>query len=124
MHSSEFARKFPRLFHVADRRAAGRIVRCGLLSVAALCEDLELRREHCEWLRTQRRTSMTRFETPDGMVVLRDQHAIHPAALEASLTDMTTVEWFEALSRRVFLFPTEGLMRPLLRSYRGACQVE
>jgi len=116
----EFAREFPCLFHVADIRGWRSILDHGLLSVSAVCEALQLSAKHREKLESQRRTTLKLFEKqPLGTVVLREQGAIHPRALEAALVDMTVHDWYRELSRRVFFFPSAEAMRPLLETYHG-----
>jgi len=119
VHPEAFVRAVPYLFHVSDARAWTSILYHGLLSVAALGEALQLGPEHRAELESERRTTLKLFGRPPlGTVVLRDQLAIHPRALELALFDMTAHNWYRELSRRVFLFPSAEAMQPLLNTYR------
>ena len=114
---SEFLRKHPRLWHVADARCWPTIPRHGLFSAARLVELF--RRGDAGELLSRRRAEPVVLEHPDhGYAVLRDQGPLNEKKLASALTNGWSVErWLRQLNDLVFLFPDGAARDKLIDKY-------
>jgi hypothetical protein len=102
----ELARLRPELAHVTFQGGSQSIRRRGLQSVAALAAASTSTDEDTHRLLSSYRPDVLPLPFPEGeIVVLRDQLR-RRRNIEASLHDMTEVEWLGVLNERVFLFPS------------------
>ncbi len=113
--ATRFAAYYPRLYHVAEPQSWDLIAKHGLLSTTALLDFFKVKGKKRFAAESRRRSAPIPL-TPDGTVVLRDQLPINESKLEACLVSMTTQEWYEALNRRVFFWPTNQRLLGMLKA--------
>jgi hypothetical protein len=114
---------FPRIFHMAHVDAWEGIRRHGLLSTSALLDRFEITGDERRAIESaRRRTSVIITHPVHGRAVIRDNIPLDDSGLQRSLTDMSPVQWYELLNRKVFFWLTEERLMTLLeaRAYRDA----
>ena len=115
------AARYPRLWHMAEDGSLPGIRRHGLLSTSALLDLYGIEGERREEIESRRRPEIQTIEHLEhGRALIRDNKPMQEKALEKSLTDLTTREWYETLNHRVFFWVEPKRLQKLLgaRAYR------
>jgi hypothetical protein len=124
--ATEFAERYPRLYHMAEVGSWEGIRRHGLLSTSALLDRWEVRGAARTELEKRRRPeSVTITHPKHGDAVIRDQKPMDDRGLQKSLRDgLSPADWYEILNGRVFFWVCEDRLARLLgaRAYRGRRQ--
>ncbi|WP_257461544.1 DUF7002 family protein [Archangium lipolyticum] len=124
--AQEFARRFPRLFHMAEAGSWPSIQRHGLLSTSALLDLFEVGGPEREALEARHRPeSITLHHPVHGSAIVRDQKPMSDKGLEQSLRGgLSPTAWYRLLNARVFFWVSEERLTTLLdaRAYRGKRQ--
>lgn len=107
----------PVLYHMADARNWASILRHGLLSTSALLDRCGVSGERRDALEASHRPATTRLGSESGVVYVRDQHPLDPAALAGCLDDLTPEAWYRVLNGRVFFWPTYDRLERMLKVY-------
>jgi hypothetical protein len=108
-------KKFPRLYHMADKDAWPSIQRHGLLSTTALLDLFEVNGEQRTALESKHRPECVVIHHPlHGAAVIRDQKPMDDKGLTRCLTGVSPKEWYEILNRRTFFWLTEDRLGRLL----------
>lgn len=101
----EFARRWPRLYHMAQAGSRPSIKRHGLLSTTALLDHFGVignRRAAIEATRRSEPVLLT--DGAGGEAWIRDNKPITPATLRRHLLGMAEGEWYRELNSRVFFW--------------------
>jgi len=108
--------RYPKLYHMADKRNWANICKYGLLSTTALLDLFEYQGKKRFEIESQLRIKEFRVSHPDhGEAFIRDQDPMRDRPqdgiyLEKCLVDITSQEWFEHLNRKTFFWAdTKGL---------------
>jgi hypothetical protein len=115
------ARRYPRLYHMAEANSWDSIQRHGLLSTTALLDLFEYSGTEREQIESVRRArSMVVEHRSYGKAVIRDNIPMRESALEKCLDGCTPRDWYEFLNRRVFFWLSWERLQRLLtaREYR------
>jgi len=121
MLSSDFVRRFPRLYHMADLNSWESIRNHGLLSTSGLLDLFEVTGEERETIETRHRPESVSISHPrHGTAVVRDQKPLSDSRLSSCLIDMTPTEWYQCLNSKVFFWLTEERLLRFLnaKSYK------
>jgi len=112
--------KYPKIYHMADKRNWDNICEHGLLSTTALLDLFEYTGDERFEIESQLRLSEFKISHPDyGEAIIRDQDPMkdRPSKgqfLERCLDGITPQQWFEFLNRRTFFWADRvGLNRLL-----------
>lgn len=116
----DISNRYPKLYHMADKRNWENIKKFGLLSTKALLDKFGIKGSERFRIESQLRSkeipiSHTRY----GTVIIRDQSPMRDrpsdgVTMEGCLDGITLAEWFEYLNERVFFWTDrEGLRRML-----------
>ena len=119
---SDFVKRYPKLWHMAELGSQPSIVEYGLLSTEALLDLFEVTgQQRTALLRSHRRDSVTICHPKHGRAVVRDQKPMNDITLSKCLTDMTAEEWYAHLNRRVFFWVSEERLTKMLGAgaYKG-----
>lgn len=112
---SVLAKRYPRLYHMADGSSWEGLKRHGLLSTASLVELFQVPAERRAAILGQQRTRSQTIEHPiHGRAVIRDQKPLNRSKLESCLTDCTFDQWLELLNTRVFFWLTSARLQTLM----------
>lgn len=119
--SEQFARHYPRLYHMASAGSWESIRRHGLLSTTALLDlfgKAGADRRAIE--RSHRPESIAISDGHLGTVIIRDQKPMRESSLRQCLVGMSAEQWYVLLNGKVFFWMTEERVRRLLnaRAYR------
>jgi hypothetical protein len=120
--TEEFARHYPRLYHMAEAGTWPSIKRFGLLSTSALLDLYEIKGEQRRQIESCRRPESVKISHPKYRpAIIRDQKPMNDQALAKCLREMTPREWYELLNRKTFFWVTAERVNGLLvaRAYRG-----
>lgn len=119
---TELARRYPRLYHMAEVDSWPSIQRHGLLSTTALLTLFDLKGAARDRIESAHRpTSVPINHERYGQAVVRDQIPMRDADLRRCLRDgLTPAEWYRILNGKVFFWVTEERLETLLsaRAYR------
>ena len=122
METNELIDRFPRLFHMADRRAWDGIVDHGLLSTTALLDLYEIPPEERERIEGSRRPEIVVLEHPEhGTAYIRDNKPLTETKLANALDPGVSVaDFLRLLNGKVFFWLTPERLGELLqaRAYR------
>jgi hypothetical protein len=111
------ARRWPRLYHMAEAGSWPSIERHGLLSTSALLDLFEITGPEREAIESARRPESIEITHPlHGTAWIRDNKPINVTVLRRTLVGMSEEEWYRALNARVFFWLTEDRLDRL----RGA----
>lgn len=117
MDETQLIKLYPRLYHIAEDGSWPSIRQHGLLPTKDLAGLYGASPTEIERLtRGHRPTSVELGHPEHGTAVIRDQKPLHPAKLEACLTDMTVEEWLELLNGQVFFWLQQVRMEGMLRA--------
>lgn len=118
----ELARRYPRLYHMAEAGSWPSIRQHGLLSTSSLLNLLEITGVARIPIESEHRPESVRIHHAVlGTAVVRDQKPMSDADLRRCLLGgMSPREWYELLNAKVFFWLTEGRLETLLgaRAYR------
>ena len=118
----DFAKRYPRLFHMATEGSWASIQKYGLLSTSAILDLYGITGAQRNGIERNRRASSVVLEDARlGRMVIRDQKPLIESKLRSSLRDGLTVEeWILGLNRRVFFWVKEERLGGLrgAREYR------
>jgi hypothetical protein len=104
------SKKYPKLYHMADKRNWDGIVKHGLLSTSAILDLYEYKGIKRFQIESQIRSSEFQIShLKHGSAIIRDQDPMvdRPSegmSLEKCLVNLTTQEWFEFLNKRTFFW--------------------
>ncbi len=102
------ARKWPRLFHMAEAGSWPSIERFGLRSTTALLDLFEIEGPERERIEARRRPESVAIHHPRyGTAWIRDNKPINERVLRRTLTGMNEADFYRLLNGRVFLWLTE-----------------
>ncbi len=121
MTVTEFVRRCPRLYHMAEEGTWGSIARHGLLSTSALLDLFEIHGQRRRAIETRRRPEIVTLVHPvHGHALVRDNKPISDEALRKCLIDMSPKAWYRLLNGKVFFWVTWERLDRLLgaRAYR------
>ena len=118
VQAESFAKKYPKLFHMAEAGSWPSIQQHGLLSTLALLDIFEIRGEARHQMLSHWRPRSYTIGHPDyGTAIIRDQHPMPPDQLERVLKEgLTPRDWYEFLNRRCFLWVTEERLLRMLKA--------
>lgn len=115
MDETDLTRLYPRLYHIAEDGSWPSIRKHGLLPTRELARLYGASPARVKELTARHRPASVEISHPEnGTAVIRDQKPLHPAKLEACLTDMTVEEWLELLNGQVFFWLQEVRMERML----------
>lgn len=121
MELNDLIKRYPRLYHMAERDAWPSIKANGLLSTSAVLDRFGVNGADRAALENGHRPEKVRVGPDDLGIVLRDQKPMRPSRLQEALIDGTTPEqWYKFLNGRVFMWAQEERLFGLLgaRDYR------
>lgn len=105
MTPAELARRYPRLYHMAELGSWPSIQKHGLLSTTALLDLFEVDDEKRHSIESEWRSDSVPIPHPiHGDAVIRDQGPMPPNELVNCLVNLTTTEWYELLNRMTFFW--------------------
>lgn len=127
MNIDDLVAKYPKLFHMADKRNWHNITKHGLLSTTALLDLYEYHGHKRSEIESQLRTKEFLIShTNYGVAVIRDQDPMRDRPSEGMylkncLDGIGPREWFEFLNRKTFFWTTEKGLNFMLgaRLYRN-----
>jgi hypothetical protein len=116
MDPAAFAKRHPRLWHMAEVENWELIQAHGLLSTSALLDLFEYNGEDRYAIESTYRADSIVIEHPDlGSATIRDQRPMHNDDVVARfLDDLTPPQWYQTLNSRVFFWLTEERLEKLL----------
>lgn len=121
MKVEEFVKRYPRLFHMAERDTWPNIKQRGLLSTSAVLDLHGISGDERRRLEREHRPEKVAVGDQDERIVLRDQKPMAPDRLEKGLQGgVTTEEWYALINGKVFMWAQEHRLFGLLgaRHYR------
>jgi hypothetical protein len=110
MVENKVAAKYPRLYHMSEKRNWDSICRHGLLSTTALLDLFEYKQQSRFEIESQLRIKEYVISHPiHGTAFVRDQDPMRDRPeegiyLDKCLVGITAQEWFEFLNRKVFFW--------------------
>jgi hypothetical protein len=123
MNIDDLVRRYPRIYHMAERESWASIQRHGLLSTSAILDLLEIPvgdRELYEQMHRPQKNTLV--HGVHGAFVLRDQKPMNNDRLTWCLQDnLTPSDWYRVLNSKVFFWVSEARLLRLLgaRAYRN-----
>ena len=116
MDVEALARRYPRLFHMAERGTWQSIKTHGLLSTTAVLDLHQIEGKERSKLENQHRAE--KVAVGDEMqIILRDQKPMAPNRLAMALQDnISPAEWYELINGRVFMWAQEERLLGLLKA--------
>ncbi|MEM6108473.1 hypothetical protein AAHS21_19905 [Mycobacterium sp. 050272] len=123
MHRDQLVEHYPTLFHMASSGSWPTIQTHGLWTTQQIVATSAGAFEEAA-LAERRPHSITAEHPTLGRVTIRDQAPLRLQFLERSLTDMSVMQWLEALNNRVFFWLHPDKLDKLLgaRLYRSSEQ--
>lgn len=122
VEAGELIRRYPRLYHMAERDTWSSIKKVGLLSTTAILDKFKVTgRERVNFERCHR-PEKCRVGTAESGMVLRDQKPMPPSRLRIALpATITPAKWYRWLNGLVFMWAEESRLLGLLgaRPYRN-----
>jgi hypothetical protein len=119
----ELAKRYPKLFHMAEGGSWAQISKLGLLSTSALLDLYGITGRRRFALENEHRPiSVTLENARLGSCVLRDQRPMPPARLSRCLPrGVTPSTWYRSLNGKVFFWTSHERLLGLLnaQNYRG-----
>jgi hypothetical protein len=115
-------RRYPFIYHMAERDTWQKIKAIGLLSTSAVLDHYPVNGSRRVELECEHRPEKVRVGTSEDGMVLRDQQPMAPARLKMALPDGVTPEtWYRFLNGMVFMWAEEARLLGLLnaRLYRN-----
>lgn len=116
-------RRYPNLYHMAERGSWPSIQKLGLLSTTATMDLMKVQETaRNKYERMHRPTKMTVAHPRHGRIVLRDQKPMSDVRLATCLQDgLQPGDWYALLNGKVFFWVTEARLHKLLnaRAYRS-----
>lgn len=100
MEASNFARQFPKLYHLTFASNLESIREHGLMSAAALADRYGFTPEEREACIARRRLCNQELHG----ITLRDQHAAQESKMKTCLVGVSIPDWLALLNSRVFFF--------------------
>ena len=114
-----FARRHPRLLHMAEDETLDSIIAHGLLSTTALLDLFEVEGDARRRIESARRPRMVTLQHPiHGRAAIRDNRPFQEGRMMGRLIGMTFPEWYEHLNRRLFFWVTENRLSRFMGAYR------
>lgn len=108
------ARRWPRLYHMAEAGSWKSVKYHGLLSTTALLDLFEISGAERDAIEAARRPESVPIHHPDhGTVWIRDNKPINETVLRRTLTGMSEPDWYRTLNRRVFFWLSEHRLEKL-----------
>ena len=99
------ARRFPRLYHMAELDSWPRILERGLLSTSALLDLFQVSGVSRSKLESEWRSSSTSLSHPEhGDAVIRDQIPMPESSLQHLLVGLTPKEWYQLINGKTFFW--------------------
>jgi hypothetical protein len=127
MTPEEFARIYPRLYHMTEAGAWRSILKHGLLSASRILDRCEIREPERELMEGCLRAQHALVSRRHFQALLHDQVPMSEAGLRACLDDgMTPRDWLKTLNSRVFFWVSEQRLARLLNARNNrnrACDV-
>jgi hypothetical protein len=120
--AAQFAKHYPRLYHMAELGSWESIQRHGLLGTEALLDLFEVATGKRDAILTQQRTESVVIEHPvHGRAVIRDQKPLNRSKLERCLDGCSFQQWLQMLNSRVFFWVSRERLQTLMcaREYCG-----
>ena len=104
MDVNDFVKRYPTLYHMAERDSWDSILEHGLMSTSALLDLFEVDVEQRETIESKRRDECIEVRHPEhGSATIRDNKPMSGKALLKSLDDhLAPRDWYEILNRRCF----------------------
>lgn len=121
MEIDVLVRRYPRLYHMAERETWPSIKKHGLLSTSAVLDFHGITGSEREGFERKHRHEKVAVGA-NVPIVLRDQKPMAPDRLAQALQDgITPTEWYELLNAKVFMWAREERLLNLLnaRHYRA-----
>ena len=122
MTPQELARRFPRLYHMANLDSWTSILERGLLSTTALLDLFQIAGAERFSLESQWRSdSCSISHSEHGVAVIRDQIPMPEGKLQKLLTGATTQKWYELINGKTFFWVDSQRLTSMLnaRQYRA-----
>lgn len=119
MYKQDLVKRYPVLYHMAERGSWPSILDRGLLSTTASLDRAKVSAGERLQLESRRRPASIGIPLQDGAtLVLRDQKPMSDARLEKCLLDgITPKQWYEFINRKTFFWATEARLCTLLGAY-------
>ena len=113
------AKRWPRLFHLAEEGSWDSIRRHGLRSTTALLDLYEVEGAKRQPIESARRPESVKIEHPvHGVAWIRDNKPINETVLRRTLGGMSEADWYRTLNRRVFFWLEKARLDSLRNAYR------
>jgi hypothetical protein len=114
--AAALAKRYPRLWHMAELENWELIQTHGLLSTSALLDLFEYKGEVRDAVESGYRADSVVIRHPKlGTATIRDQRPMHSdEVVKRFLDDLTPAQWYRTLNSRVFFWLTEERLEKLL----------
>lgn len=119
MNKQDLVKRYPVLYHMAERGSWPSIRERGLLSTTASLDRAVVTAAERVELESRRRPTSIGIALQDGAaLVLRDQKPMSDARLEQCLLDgITPRQWYEFINKKTFFWATQARLHTLLGAY-------
>jgi hypothetical protein len=121
--ATDLARRFPKLYHMAEAGSWPSIQEHGLLSTSALLALFEVNGDRRKALEASHRPECVSITHGiHGTAVIRDQKPMDDIGLRKALSDgLTPSQWYRILNAKVFFWLSIGRLNTLLsaKAYRN-----
>ena len=108
------AKRWPRLFHMAEKGSWKSIKKHGLRSTTALLDLFEVHENERDPIESARRLDSVRIEHPvHGVAWIRDNKPINETVLRRTLVGMSEADWYRTLNGRVFFWLSKNRVKSL-----------
>lgn len=105
--ATDIAKRWPRLYHMAEAGSWPSVQLHGLLSTSALLDLFEITGAERDAIESARRPESVAIHHPEhGTAWIRDNKPINETVLRRTLVGMTEAEWYRSLNGRVFFWLT------------------
>ena len=112
-----FIKRYPRLYHMAERGTWSSIKSRGLLSTSAVLDQLDIKGTDRQKYETEHRPEKMTVAKGAISFVLRDQKPMPPERISKALIDGTSPQqWYQFLNRKVFMWAEEARLLKLLNA--------
>lgn len=116
MEVEALIKRYPRLFHMAEKGTWPSIIKHGLLSTSAVLDLHKVTGRQRRQLERAHRPEKVAVG-PRGQIILRDQKPMAPERLAMGLQDgITPSEWYRLLNGKVFMWAEEERLFKLLKA--------
>jgi hypothetical protein len=111
------AKRWKRLYHMAEGGSWPSIAQHGLLSTTALLDLFEITGAEREPIEATRRPDSVKLTHPDhGEAWIRDNKPINETVLRRTLLGMSEAEWYRTLNGRVFFWLNKDRLNKLRKA--------